>query len=206
MRNMLGWSCWAHPQTWQSSASASRANRTGRMSSKLSTTLCNRYIYASETTNVQHTHPLAARGNAAAISSNQRCHLALLHLPESGRAASALCSDLLPLRSDVATGNRSDRCREPRRLRRLVGGETRESRPPQAVASPFRWSSPPQPRPAPFTSGLYNEMMQEKILDGVQGLLACAHRILARQNVASSAARLLPAPQEGDSTSDGGDC
>jgi hypothetical protein len=29
---------------------------------------------------------------------------------------------------------------------------------------------------------------------------------LARQNVASSAARLLPAPQEGDSTSDGGDC
>jgi len=102
---------------------------------------------------VQHTHPLAARGNAAAISSNQRCHLALLHLPESGRAASALCSDLLPLRSDVATGNRSDRCREPRRLRRLVGGETRESRPPQAVASPFWWSSPRQPRPSPFTSG-----------------------------------------------------
>jgi len=57
-----------------------------------------------------------------------------------------------------------------------------------------------------YWAGLYNEMMQEKILDGVQGLLACAHRILARQNVASSAARLLPAPQDGDSTSDGGDC
>ena len=47
-----------------------------------------------------------------------------------------------------------------------------------------------------YWAGLYNESMQEKILEGVQDLLACAHKVLAGQPASSSfQRRLLPPPK-----------
>ena len=52
-------------------------------------------------------------------------------------------------------------------------------------------------------AGLYNDVTHERILDGVQKLLACAHRVLATQQGTSPALRLLPSPPE-DEQDDGG--
>jgi hypothetical protein len=52
-----------------------------------------------------------------------------------------------------------------------------------------------------YWAGLYNEVMQEKILEGVQDLLACAHKVLAGQSVPSTTRRLLP-PQDDDRVPD----
>ena len=45
-------------------------------------------------------------------------------------------------------------------------------------------------------------MTQEKILEGVQDLLACAHKVLAGQSVPSTTRRLLPPPQDDDRVPD----
>ena len=54
-----------------------------------------------------------------------------------------------------------------------------------------------------YWAGLYNGATQEKILVGVQQLLACAHKVLASHPGTSPTVRMLPPPadeqDEGDS-------
>ena len=47
-----------------------------------------------------------------------------------------------------------------------------------------------------YWAGLYSSETQGKILEGVQALLACAHRMMACQPVASTTARILPSTAE----------
>jgi hypothetical protein len=54
-----------------------------------------------------------------------------------------------------------------------------------------------------YWAGLYKSDFQEKLLDGVQILLACAHRVLARQ-VAPPLPRLMAAdPDDQDDGEEG---
>ena len=54
-----------------------------------------------------------------------------------------------------------------------------------------------------YWAGLYNSDMQGKILEGVQALLVCAHKMMASQPGTSASARILPPPPE-DEHDDGG--
>ena len=47
-----------------------------------------------------------------------------------------------------------------------------------------------------YWAGLYSSETQGKILEGVQALLACAHRMMVCQPVASTTARILPSIAE----------
>ena len=47
------------------------------------------------------------------------------------------------------------------------------------------------------------EVTQEKILNGVQKLLACAHKVLATQPDSRTTMRLLPAPLDDQEDDDG---
>jgi hypothetical protein len=47
-----------------------------------------------------------------------------------------------------------------------------------------------------YWAGLYNSEMQGKILEGVQALLACAHKMMEGQPAASSTAKILPSTAE----------
>jgi len=49
-----------------------------------------------------------------------------------------------------------------------------------------------------YWSGLYNQKTQGKILEGVQALLACAHRVMIGQAPATHPTRLLPPPEDLD--------
>ena len=49
-----------------------------------------------------------------------------------------------------------------------------------------------------YWSGLYNQETQGKILEGVQALLACAHRVMIGQAPATHPTRLLPPPEDLD--------
>jgi len=53
-----------------------------------------------------------------------------------------------------------------------------------------------------YWTGLYNPETQGKILEGVQALLTCAHKMMACQPSPSNTARILPSPSD-DEQEDG---
>lgn len=47
-----------------------------------------------------------------------------------------------------------------------------------------------------FWAGLYNDDLQGKLLEGVQALLACVHRVMARAPNTSTRPTILPNNEE----------